>query len=142
MGDDRKRILSMLAEGKLTIDEAERLLQTIGIPKNESGVQKDLSVSNNKRDLKYLRVVVDSKQGDNVNVRVPVALMRAGLKFSALIPPQAYRKINEKMAENGVDLDINALLKDGDIEQIIESMADLNVDVNSAQGDIVKVFFE
>jgi len=142
MGDDRKRILSMLAEGKLTVDEAERLLQTIGPSKNESEVQKDISESKNKRDLKYLRVVVDSKQGDNVNVRVPVALMRAGLKFSSLIPPQAYRKINEKMVENGVDFDINSLLKGGDIEQIIESMADLNVDVNSAQGDVVKVFFE
>lgn len=142
MSDDRKRILSMLAEGKLAVDEAERLLQTIDSPKAETGFQKDIPDSKAKRDIKYLRVVVDSKQGDNVNVRVPVALMRAGLKLSALVPPQAYRKISEKMAENGVELDINTLLKSGDIEQIIESMADLNVDVNSAQGDVVKVFFE
>jgi hypothetical protein len=54
----------------------------------------------------------------------------------------AYSKIKEKMAESGMNFDINALLKSGDIEQIIESMGELNVDVNSAKGDTVKVFFE
>jgi hypothetical protein len=94
-----------------------------------------------RKDFKYLRVMVDSKVGDNVNVRVPVALLRAGLKLSALMPPQAYNKINEKIAERGINIDLSAL-KTGDVEQLIDSMSELNVDVLSAQGDKVKVFFE
>jgi hypothetical protein len=46
------------------------------------------------------------------------------------------------MTEKGVDIDINQILKNGDIEELIESMGDLNVDVNSKTGDKVKVFFE
>lgn len=142
MADDRKRILSMIAEGKISVEEGERLLEALGTREDENVFEVKEAVPSAPRNLKYLRVMVESKQGDNVNVRVPTALLRAGLKLSALVPPMAYRTINEKMAEKGVDLDINALLKSGDIEQVIESLGELNVDVNSAQGDKVRVFFE
>jgi hypothetical protein len=71
-----------------------------------------------------------------------MALLRAGIKLSSLIPPMAYQKINEKIADKGVEFDINQFLKSGNIDELIESMGELNVDVNSADGDIVKVFFE
>jgi hypothetical protein len=143
MSDDRQRILSMLAQGKISVQETEKLLEALGSNNHagSTGTNGPL-VLEQKRNIKYLRVIVESKQKDNVNIRVPVALLRAGLRLSALIPPVAYQKINEKMAENGVEFDINQFLKSGSIEELIESMGDLNVDVNSAQGDIVKVFFE
>ncbi|MFP4164901.1 MAG: SHOCT-like domain-containing protein [Chitinispirillaceae bacterium] len=140
MGEERKKILNMVAEGKISVEEAEKLLNAL--KSEDVAVFSDEEIRNSSKELKYLRVVVDSKEGDNVNVRVPVALLRAGLKLSALIPPQAYQKMNEKMAQSGMDMDINALLKSGDIEQVIETMGELNVDVNSAQGDKVRVFFE
>ncbi|MFW5813251.1 MAG: SHOCT-like domain-containing protein [Fibrobacterota bacterium] len=140
MSEERKRILNMVAEGKISVEEAEKLLNALNSESvNVVNLGKEKKTS---AGLKYLRVVVDSKEGDNVNVRIPVALLRAGLKLSALIPPQAYQKINEKMAESGIEMDINSLLKGGDIEQVIETMGELNVDVNSAQGDKVRVFFE
>ena len=143
MSEDRKRILTMVSEGKITIDEAERLIAALekngsNTGENNGIVQKSAS----GKDLKFLRVVVDSTNGDNVNVRVPVALLRAGLKLSALVPPQVYQKVSENMAEKGVNFDINQMLINGDIEQLVESMSDLNVDVNSANGDKVRVFFE
>ncbi len=141
MSEERARILNMVAQGKLSVQEAEKLLDALG-KNEENGAALLAGTKPSSKDLKYLRVVVDSKQGDNVNIRVPMALLRAGLKLSALIPPQAYSKMNEKMAENGIEMDINALLKSGDIEQVIETMGELNVDVNSAQGDKVRVFFE
>ena len=143
MSDERQRILTMVAEGKISVDEAEKLLDALKNNKGESmgTLAPSLTVSE-KKNLKYLRVLVESKSKDNVNVRVPMALLRAGLKLSALIPPAAYSKINEQMSEKGFNLDINQILKGGDIEELIESMAELNVDVNSADGDIVRVFFE
>jgi hypothetical protein len=133
----------MLSEGKISVEEAERLLDALKNGQTDTGTTS--SIQGRMRDkskLKYLRVMVDSVQGDNVNIRVPVAVLRAGIKLSALIPPQAYQKLNEKMTEKGVDIDINQILKNGDIEELIESMGDLNVDVNSKTGDKVKVFFE
>lgn len=142
MSDERQKILSMVAQGKLNIEEAEKLLDLI--QKNVGGKMEmaECVASTGKKDLKYLRVTVDSKQGDNVNVRVPMALLRAGLKLSALVPPIAYQKINEQMKEKGVKLDINQIITSGNIEELIDSIGELNVDVNSAQGDKVKVFFE
>jgi hypothetical protein len=143
MSEDRKRILTMVSEGKITIDEAERLIAAL--EKNGSNAGENNGIvqkSTSGKDLKFLRVVVDSTNGDNVNVRVPVALLRAGLKLSALVPPQVYQKVSENMAEKGVNFDINQMLINGDIEQLVESMSDLNVDVNAANGDKVRVFFE
>jgi polyhydroxyalkanoate synthesis regulator phasin len=143
MSEHRQKILTMLSEGKITVEEADRLLDALKNGQNDTGTTSSVqSGHNNKSKLKYLRVMVDSVQGDNVNIRVPVAVLRAGIKLSALIPPQAYQKLNEKMTEKGVDIDINQILKNGDIEELIESMGDLNVDVNSKGGDKVKVFFE
>ncbi|MBN1306425.1 MAG: hypothetical protein JXA18_00810 [Chitinispirillaceae bacterium] len=143
MSEDRKRILTMVADGKITAEEAERLLGALGEGGNgAAGETSALQSASPKKDLKYLRVVVDSTQGDNVNVRVPVALLRAGLKLSALVPPQVYQKVSANMAEKGMNFDINAMLKSGDVEQLVESMGELNVDVNAANGDKVRVFFE
>jgi len=143
MSEDRKKILTMVAEGTITVDEAERLLGALG--KNGTAAEAQTGVTGAapaKRQLKYLRVVVDNVKGDNVNIRVPMALLRAGLKLSALVPPSVYAKVSDQMAEKGLDFDLNAMLKSGDIEQLVESLGELDVDVNSATGDKVRVFFE
>jgi hypothetical protein len=143
MSDDRRKILDMLGSGKISAAEAEQLIDALG--KKEGNMTATATMDpvpvRSAKDIKYLRVMIDSKVGDNVNVRVPVALLRAGLKLSTLLPPQAYNKINEKIAESGFNVDLSNL-KTGDIEQLIESMSELNVDVLSAQGDKVRVFFE
>jgi hypothetical protein len=144
MSDERKRILTMVAEGKITVDEAERLMGALGSSPATTATLEPVGGSGggDRKNLSYLRVVVDSEQGDNVNVRVPMALLRAGLKLSALIPPHVYQKMSENMAEKGMTFDFNAMLKSGDIEQLVESMGDLNVDVNAKNGDKVRFFFE
>lgn len=143
MSEQRQKILSMLSEGKITVDEADKLLEALkNGTQQSSSPEVNQSVVRGMSKLKYLRVIVDSVKGDNVNIKVPVAILRAGIKLSSLIPPQAYQKLNEKMTEKGVDVDINQILKNGDFEELIESMGDLNVDVNSKDGDKVKVFFE
>jgi hypothetical protein len=143
MNEQRQKILSMLTEGKITVEEADKLLEALKNSAQQNVKAGEVqSAARGTSKLKYLRVVVDSVKGDNVNIRVPVAILRAGIKLSSLIPPQAYQKLNEKMTEKGVDVDINQILKNGDFEELIESMGDLNVDVNSKDGDKVKVFFE
>ena len=133
----------MVAEGKITVDEAEKLLGALGgTAGGAAATTGTVQPTGSKSELKYLRVVVDSTEGDNVNVRVPMALLRAGLKLSALVPPQVYQKVSDNMAEKGMDFDLNTMLKSGDIEQLMESMGDLNVDVNAKNGDKVRVFFE
>jgi hypothetical protein len=131
----------MVAQGKLSIEEAGKLIDLL--QKNGGKeMQSESQVILKKKNGKYLRVIVESNQGDNVNIRVPMALLKAGLRLSALIPPVAYQKLSEQMQQKGVDLDLNQILKGGNVEEMIESIGEFDVDINSAQGDRVKVFFE
>ena len=87
------------------------------------------------RPPKYLRVLVNSEDGDKVNVRVPITLVRTGLLLTTLIPVAA----NEELRKQGIDLSGLGGLN-GD--ELIEALRELNVDVDSANGDTVRVFCE
>jgi Fe-S-cluster formation regulator IscX/YfhJ len=140
MSDNQKRILDMLAEGKISAEEAQKLLAAIG-----SG--GDEAKSAPPRSPKYLRVVIqpnpDAPENEDVkrvNVRVPVALIRAGIKFTSLIPAEASEQVNEALKEKGIDFDVRNL-KPEDLEELIAALHDLEVDVQNGQ-EKVHVYVE
>ena len=146
MSENRKRILDMLDAKKITVDEAMKLLDAVERTDASSPETKPA-----RRNIKYLRVLVDSPHGfkdehgnrsegpAKVNVRVPVALIRAGMKFTALIPKEASDQIDAKLKEKGVSFNIRNI-KDEDIEELIQALSELEVDVDG--GDKVRVFAE
>lgn len=137
MSRERTRILQMVADGKITPEDAEKLLGRIDAPLPEATAPDRSPRGGNgggKRPLKYLRVVVEEGE-DKVNIRVPVGLIRTGIKLSTLMPLSA----SEHLSEHGIDLSqFNNL--DGD--ELIEALRDLQVDVDSEDGGIVRVFCE
>jgi hypothetical protein len=138
MDPDRRQILQMLAEGKVTTDEAERLLSAMD---RGSATTRPASSGSPK----YLRVLVDTDEPADsgptkVNVRVPMALLRAGVRLTAVIPPQARDQINAEMAKNGVPFDIGQIRPEN-LEEMIEQINDLQVDVDN-QRTKVRVFCE
>ncbi|MFU8890803.1 MAG: hypothetical protein ACNA76_03975 [Anaerosomatales bacterium] len=76
---------------------------------------------------------------DKVDVKVPLAVLRAGLKLTSLIPPQAMDQISESMGEHGMSLDFNNL-KPEDIEELIASLREMEINVHSENGENVRVF--
>ena len=83
MSENRSRILDMLSEGKINVDEAERLLEAMSKQAGEEGTTSDVEPVR-KPQPKYLRVFVEPNpdagpgvEQHHVNVRVPVALLRA-----------------------------------------------------------------
>ena len=82
---------------------------------------------------------VVSVKGDNVNVKIPLSLVRAGLKLTSLIPPQAADQINKSMAEKGMSFDLTNF-KTEDLEDLIESLREMEIDVDAANGDKVHVY--
>ena len=145
MNENRKRILEMLAAGQISTDEAERLI---------AALEKEPSPAASDRDSeprpqgwpKYLRVVVEAEEGQSahgpskVNVRVPFQLLRAGVKLTSIIPPQARLKVNEALHQQGVDLDLNEL-KPENLEELIYQLKDLTVDIDDKKSK-VRVFCE
>jgi len=144
MSESQKKILEMLADKKISVDEAYRLLSVLGAER--STPEGTINTGTAKPKPKYLRVtVVPGPQGEHdhaqiVNVRVPIALLRSGMKFASLIPPEARDKVSEALREKGMDFDMRNL-KPEDFEEIIEALSELEVKVVS-QEEVVKVFVE
>ena len=108
MKEERKKVLEMLSEGKISADEAERLLQALESKTAEASPQTALTETLNNLP-KYLFVKVDSVDGDKVPIRVPLKLIKAGIKLQALLPPDAQVKVNAKLNEKGKSLYLMAL---------------------------------
>ena len=144
MSEDRKRILGLLAEGKITADEADALLDALSSSAEASASEavapsSDWPTGPSKTGTPKFMYVKVSGGKDTVDVKVPLALLRTGLKLTSLIPPQAMDQINQSMGEAGMSIDFNNI-KPEDIDDIIESLREMEVHVNSANGDTVRVF--
>jgi hypothetical protein len=154
MSQETKKVLEMVAAGQITADDAEKLLGKLGsgaavaaetVPEAEGKAQNqrvsgwripardEPAVPNAK--LRFLRVMVDSPGRDQVNVRIPLAFLRAGMKLLGVIPPQ----VSAKLAERGVDLAALQELKGG---ELVEELRELHVDVDAQNGEKVRVFCE
>lgn len=141
MNEQRRQILQMLAEGKITSDEAERLIDALEREEPESPPG---AAPRPKSRPKYLRVVVeDTSSGDGpsrINIRVPLQLLRAGVRLTSLIPPQALTKVNAELSKSGVPIDLTEL-KPQQLEELIDQLDDVTVDIND-QDSKVQVFCE
>jgi len=144
MSDDRTRILDMLAAGKITAEEAERLLDALGAPKGADGAPGGSAIKGDPEPLiaalpKYLYVKVTALNGDNVDVKIPIALVRSGLKLTSLIPPQAMDQINASMSQHGMSIDFTNL-KPEDIDELITTLRDMEINVDGKNGDKVRIY--
>jgi hypothetical protein len=135
MDEARAKVLQMLADGKLNVEEAERLLDRLDSGSGESSAPAP--ATKGPSNPKYLRVIVEDSDGSRVNVRVPMALLRAGIRLGALMPEHA----REEVEHAGLDLaDLSKLNPD----ELIEALSDLEVTVDgdAEQTQKVRVFCE
>ena len=124
MNNERRQILDMLATGKSSADEAERLLDAL--TKQEEPEAKPTACGSPK----YLRIVVqEGDHGkDNVNIRIPLALVKAGMKLTSLIPESARNKVNNSLSEKGLHIDLNNL-DSATVDEIILALKETSIDV-------------
>jgi hypothetical protein len=147
MNENRRQILEMLAAGKISADEAERLIAalesaptaTVG---EHSGTVAGATV---KTRAKYLRVLVEADESatglkgpTTVNVRVPMQLLRAGVRLASLIPAQAHEQLDEALSRHGVPLTLSQI-KPENLEELIDHLEDLTVDVDTSDEGKTKV---
>jgi hypothetical protein len=141
MSDNQRKILEMLADEKISVDEAERLMSlTQGEPAS-SGAK------GNKNAPRYLRVLIKPTTDSNecgecetVNVRVPMSLLRAGIKLTSLIPPSAYSEVNSALKQKGLNFDLRDI-KPENLEEIIGALGELEVTIQDGKQD-VRVYAE
>ena len=141
MATERVQILDMLASGKISVEEAERLLaavETQGPAERAASEGTPLKAADSKP--KYLRVVVNGPKEERVNIRVPLQLIRAGASLAAFMPKEARLHVEHAFKEKGLDFDV-ANIPPEKLEALIEAIAELTVDVEAPDAN-VRVFCE
>lgn len=145
MNQERLRVLELLSQGKIDAKEAATLLDALGDsrPAAEPGSGPAATPGAPAGAPRYLRVLVEGETGEDrakVNVRVPLALVRAGVRLAALLPPGVHDQLNKALKKNGVDLDVSKIRPEH-LEELVEHLGDLTVDVDNAR-EKVRVFCE
>ena len=151
MNEHRRQILEMLAAGKINADEAERLIAALepeaqpAAPSISSRAETTTAIKPARGKAKYLRVLVEADESmtgmkgpTTVNVRVPLQLLRAGVRLASLIPPQAHEQLDQAFSKHGVPLNVSQI-KPENLDELIDHLEDLTVDVDGKDGNKVKV---
>jgi len=147
MAENQKRILEMLANKEISTDEAQRMLGAPDPEVKEADTSTREEAGTVRAKPRYLRVTVRPGAGhendadaERVNVRVPLALIRSGIKFASVLPRDVGHRVEDTLKDRGIGLDLRNLNPD-DLDDLIEALADLEVDVESNE-EKVKVFVE
>ena len=146
MSENRRQILEMLAEGKITAEEADQLLAALETEPLRTGAAAGATEGTVlKSRAKYLRVLVEADEAatgtkgqTRVNVRVPMQLLRAGVRLAALIPQPAHDQFDHALSSHGVPLTLSQI-KPENLEELIDHLEDLRVDVDGHEGNKTKV---
>ena len=166
MSDETRRVLDMLAQGKITVDEADRLLAAMGPAPAGTATSGAATAGRGSTTAeapspKYLRITVTrtrSSPGDDtehsrrawmwpghlfgrdgeVTIRVPVALVRNGMRLGAMIPGLTGVNLQARLRERGVDVDLSKIDADT-IDRLVREFGEMNIDIISARGDKAQV---
>src|SRR5262245_33563666 len=124
MSEETRKVLEMLSNGKISVQEAEQLLQAVKDP--------GPAAEEPKPEPRFFRILVnkparEGKKAEVVNIRVPITVVRGGLRLSSLFPGMlAKKKIS---LANGNELDLSKVTYT-DLEAMIKDIGEVTVDVD------------
>ena len=135
MSHETRQVLEMLSEGKVNVQEAEQLLNAVGAA---SSVGAASQAEDNKAEPRYFRIQVnkpahDGKKAENVNIKVPMTVIRGGLRLGALFPGLLGKK--KIQLDNGTELDLSKIHYT-DLEAMIKDIGELTVDVDGGDAQV------
>ena len=98
-----------------------------------------------RRDAKFLRIQVTPNPNhpghkEPVNIKVPIMLIKAGLKFPGLLSDRNRERIHGALGERGLDVDLNKL-NGKSIEELIGVLSDTGIEVNT-ETEHVRIYCE
>jgi len=126
--DEQLRILKMIEEGTITAEQGAELMSAMNTDPQE--LQTAAPKSRSSYDKKMFRIIVDSVDGDKVNVQFPVGAIKKILKVTGKLP------IADKDLQ-GVDLE---QMMEAISECLDEEIEGDFVNVNAADGTTVRVY--
>jgi hypothetical protein len=139
MSDERRRVLELLAQGKITVDEADQLLRALGAPAEAPRPAASAS-ADPPANPRYVRINVhkpatSDRREKDVNIRVPIAVVKSGIRLGALIPGFPGDEVSARLRERGIDVDFSKL--DGAaIETVLKELSNSNIEIDSGKAQV------
>jgi SHOCT-like protein len=139
MSDDTRRILDLLAQGKITVDEADQLLRAMSA--SSDAAPPAAAASNEPPPTpRYVRITVhktakDDRRDKDVNIRVPIAVVKSGMRLGALIPGFPGDAVSARLRERGIDVDFSKL-DTAALEHVLKQLGDTNIEVDSGKAQV------
>jgi hypothetical protein len=148
MSAETKKVLEILAAGKISTEDAERLLDKISgatAATSATGSQSSAAATStggaaapnaaNAKRPRYLRIQVERPGREGTSIRVPIPFVRNGRHWMAILP----ERVSDKLREHGIDFCSLEAMSDEDFQRTLGQM---NVDVESDGGKRVRIYCE
>jgi len=142
MSEERKKILNMLSEGKISVDDAEKLMAAVDADTSSATISGKPQMDQGQNQPKYLFVRVEPKveDGEKVSIRVPIGLIKAGVKLASLMPKDVQTKVNDAMDEKGMDMNLDfKKLSAEDSGEFFSILSELSIDIDNDK-ESVKIY--
>ena len=149
MSDERRRVLDLLAQGKITVDEADALLKTLGAnATRETGGAPPAgdAATDDPQRTRWVRINVhranDDRGEKDVNIRVPIAVVKGGMRLGAIIATFAGEKAAQRMKARGIDLDISKINDDlskmngAEFDAFLKSLDDTSIEIDDGRSQV------
>ncbi len=134
MSEERLQILKMLEEGKISAEEASKLLEALKTSEatsdnGASQVQQAWQTSPAK--ARWMRIEVKERNGDRVHIKLPLVVVKAALRMGG------------HFSMGGFDSDELGPDVMAELEQaLMEGESGMLIDVVEEDGDHVQIFLE
>jgi hypothetical protein len=133
MSLETRKVLDMVAEGKLTSADAEKLLNKL--ESAGSSTSTETAPAPSAQAARSLRIVVDEPGKKQVNIRMPLSFLRSGSALIGMMP----RQVTEMLQVRGIDLSVLSG-KNGD--ELNKLLQELQVNIDKGDGKKVRIFCE
>ena len=144
--DDTRRILDMLSQGKITVDEADRLLKAMSAepPADTAAAASPTDATG----VRWIRINIhkpakeEGHRPKDVNIRVPIAVVKGGMRLGALIGTFAGEKAARRMKAQGLDIDLAKINSDlsqmngPEFDEFLRTLHETNIEIDDGKAQV------
>ena len=144
--DDTRRILDMLSQGKITVDDADRLLKALSADQPADAAATDTAPD--AKRARWFRINIhkpaqdETHRSKDMNIRVPIAVVKGGMRLGAIIGTFAGEKAARRMKARGLDIDLAAINSDlsqmngPEFDEFLRSLNDTNIEIDDGKAQV------
>jgi hypothetical protein len=142
VSDETRRVLELLSQGRVTVDEADQLLHHLA--DQRAAITASAGEPRPGGKPRFIRIQVrkpgkDGREVKDVSIRVPMAVVRGGMRLSTMIPG-LHERANARFRERGIDFDFSKL-DPASVESMLGEMGEINIDI-AGSGEQIRITAE